>query len=89
MHFKLRNLKIIRLFHFGDNVLISTLITTVEHHKAETLCIMDSAFTKTSTVRPHFSPTTPNLQNIQSSCSGQNNIITSEITNPLLLQNCN
>jgi len=51
---------------------------------------VDSAFTKTSTVRPHFSPATPILHNIQSSCSGQNNIITSEIaTNPLLLQNCN
>jgi len=48
---------------------------------------MDSAFTKTSTVRPHFSPT---LHNIQSSSSGQNNIITSDIaTSQLSLQNCN
>jgi len=45
---------------------------------------------KYSIVRPHFSPTTPILHNIQSSSSGQNNIITSEIaTSPLLLQNCN
>jgi len=35
---------------------------------------MDWAFTKTSTVRPHFSPTTPILH-MQSSSSGQNNII--------------
>ena len=34
---------------------------------------MDWVFTKTSTVRPHFSPTMPILHNIQSSGSGQNN----------------
>jgi len=50
---------------------------------------MDLAFTKTSTVRPHFSPTTPILHNIQSSSSGQSNIVASETaTSPLLLQNC-
>jgi len=42
------------------------------------------------TVRPHFSPTTLILHNIQSSSSGQNSIITPEIaTSPLLLKNCN
>jgi len=51
---------------------------------------MDLAFTKTSTVRSHFSPTTPILHNIQSFSSGRNNSITSEIaTSPILLQNCN
>jgi len=45
---------------------------------------------KWPTVRPHFLPTTPILRHIQSSSSGQNNIITSEVaTNLLLLQNCN
>jgi len=47
---------------------------------------MDWAFTRTSGVRPHFSPTTPIIHNIKSSSSGQNNNITSEIaTKPLLL----
>jgi len=48
------------------------------------------SISKPSTTRPHFSPTTPILHKIQSSSTGQNNIITSEIaTNPLLLQICN
>jgi len=48
-------IKKIWLFKFGDDILISTLITTVEPNLRtswswNTICIMDWAFTKKSTV---------------------------------------
>jgi len=56
--------------------------------KLNTMCKMNRAFIK---ARDHVScVTTHSLHNIQSSSSGQNSIITTEVaTNPLLLQNCN
>ena len=55
-------IKNIWLFNFGDDILISILITTVESNLRtsqswNTIGIMDWAYTKTSTARPHFSPT--------------------------------
>jgi len=70
------------LVNFGDEILISKLITTVESNLRTSkswniISIMNWAFTKPSTVRPPYL-TTPivGLHSIQLSSSRQSNILT-------------
>ena len=81
--------KKIWLFNFGDDILISTLTTSVEsntirklkHYMHNGLSIYQTKYCKTT----FLGLARPILHNIQSSSSGQNDIIMSEIaTNPLL-----